>query len=321
MTVYVWDILVDDCSTLDNWESNMAGDSGDGEYSQVTFQGDECIKLDSGPNSAANNDYASIIRNIGALGERTILEIYLYHDLIGLFSSIDGFYVGLSNGTTRLNISFTSSGIYVHDGESSKEVGTDLVQQDTNQLWIFDINWTAKTVNIYLEGVLQASGVDCSYDVAGTDGDLSLTQRGYGTDNCITYIKNIRIGSKELSLTDGYHVGLNSYSDIVQLYPLPDYWKGKLQSTTEARLKGGGLLLYRWSNYEQVKIPVSWVTASDAALVNSWWEAGSRVQFYISSGSEIDVTSCTFMNKETPLNQYNEPHTDYFRGNILLEGY
>ena len=117
-----------------------------------------------------------------------------------------------------------------------------------------------------------------------------------------------------------YSLGITSET-IIQIYPGHDYINKLNISRTDARLKGGGLLSYRWSSYRDIQIPLSWLNASESSIINSWWESRAQIKFFVTSGAVTDVHSVMIMNKETPLNQYNEPHTDYFRGNIHLEGY
>jgi hypothetical protein len=187
--MYDWDRLNDDCSSL-MWTKV---DKGDATTTQVTFDGRSCFKLDSGPNSAANNDYAMIRRNLGSFDATTTIEITGHWDLLGRRTDNDYFSVRAYNGTTRLLVAIASNGLHVYDGAAYNEVGTDIVILDTWQTFRLIIDWVAKTVDIYLDGDLVAAGVDCSHDVAGTNGGIYLYQYGHDTDNCISYIDSIKV--------------------------------------------------------------------------------------------------------------------------------
>ncbi len=199
-------LLDDDCSSLTGWTNQNAGDA---ETTQVTYDGRSCFKLDSGPNSAANNDYTHNYKDVGSLGAYTTIEIDLYHALIGGLTDVDKAQLRVHNGSTVCHINFTSEGLFVHDGATYNEVGTNIVSQDAWQYWRFIINWTAKTVDVYLKSgddyILQASGVDCSYDDATADGTIQLCQYGYATNNCISYVNNIKItdGANMINPTTG----------------------------------------------------------------------------------------------------------------------
>jgi len=117
-----------------------------------------------------------------------------------------------------------------------------------------------------------------------------------------------------------YELGISS-ADAVTLYPEWDYSKGERQVRTEHRSKSGKLKLYKWYDYEKIYFQNNWMTASNAALVNSWWDSNTELLFLITSSTVTEVHSVMIMNDETPMASYNKPYNDHFKGKIELEGY
>lgn len=184
------DIDDEDMADITDWADV---DTGGGESSQVTFDGKSCMKLDT-KTSATTWDSASRKQDIGSFGARTVFSFPTYFSAIG--EDNDDFIVRIWNGTIYLNISFRPSGLYIHNGSSMVEVGTDLVVQGVWQEWTFDVNWTAKTVDVYLGKVLKASGVNCNApNTDEAEGMVLFRQWGYITSNRITYIDWFKAGS------------------------------------------------------------------------------------------------------------------------------
>ena len=117
-----------------------------------------------------------------------------------------------------------------------------------------------------------------------------------------------------------FELGITS-ATVATLYPEWDYKGGKKQIRSEHRTRAGRLYLYNWGDYEAYKFKVDWVPASDAALVNSWWEANSELLLFITSSTATEVHSVMLMNDETPLLQFTKPYDNYYKGKIELESY
>lgn len=191
-------ILLDlDCSDLTGWTDS---DTGEAVSSQVTFDGKSCYKFDS-VTSADTNDYASREKDVGSvegLGTRVTVSINTYFDLVGVLAGTDYFYLVVPRSDWKLSIAFASDGLFVYDGASFNEVGTNLVQLDAWQEWSFDIDLSggiaSAVCDVYLDQSLVASSVDCSWMAADTDGLIRITQYGYATDNQITYLDWFKIG-------------------------------------------------------------------------------------------------------------------------------
>lgn len=121
-------------------------------------------------------------------------------------------------------------------------------------------------------------------------------------------------------MTTTFELGISS-ADAVTLYPEWAYSFGEKQVRSEYRTKSGRLDIYKWYDYKKIKIPLNWVTGSDMAVVNSWWDSNTKLLFLITSDSVTEVHSVMIMNDETPLAQFNRPYNDYYRGTIELEEY
>lgn len=119
----------------------------------------------------------------------------------------------------------------------------------------------------------------------------------------------------------GFELGITS-ADAVTLYPEFNYAGGKKEIRSDHRTKSGRAYIYVWGDYERFKFDLEFVPASDAALLNSWWEDKTELLFFITSDSTTEVHSVMIMNDETPLRSFNKPYDDYYRGKaILLESY
>jgi len=183
------DIDDEDMADISDWADD---DVGDGDSSQVTFDSKSCMKLDSG--SAGSGNYAYRSQDIGAFGTRTVISMNVYCDTIGLNADVDSLQLSIHRAPTQLSALFSSDGLFIYDGSSYNEVGTNLVVQDTWQEWTFDINWTAETVDVYLDGVLKASGMDCSF-ASGTVKLVQIKQYGHTTADMLSYIDWFKAGS------------------------------------------------------------------------------------------------------------------------------
>lgn len=188
----------EDMAVITDWtDSDGAGCVS----SQETFDGKSCMSLVSATPAAST--YARRIQDIGVFGSRTVFSMSIYCDAVGTQANTDYATFVASTDATYFLAAFASDGLFVYDGASYVEVGTDLVVQDTWQEWTFDVNWTAKTVDVYLGGVLKKAGVDCSYDAAGTDGTVEFRQHGTTTAARTTYVDWFKAGNAAgIDLTD-----------------------------------------------------------------------------------------------------------------------
>jgi len=182
------DIDDEDMADISDW---IDGDAVNSVSSQATFDSKSCMKFDTNTQAVANR--AKRTQDIGSFGTRTVFSFNAYFDSIGTISS-DAFLFLAKDASTDCYIRFGSDGLFVYDGAAYNEVGTNLVVQDVWQEWTFDVDWTAKTVDVYLDKVLKGSDVDCSAD-GGDDGFVEFSQDGLTHDNNIVYIDWFKAGS------------------------------------------------------------------------------------------------------------------------------
>jgi len=198
------DIDDEDMEDITDWADI---DEGDSVSSQATFDSKSCMKLLTG--DQATDGRASRTQDIGSFGARTVFSMSLYHDAIGTTWE-DAFQFAAADGSTKLSILYGSDGLYVYNGAAYVEVGTNLVVQDTWQEWTFDVDWTAQTVDVYLDGVLKVSDVDCSWASADTEGTIVFIQYGYSSSNLLTYIDWFKAGTSTSDIIGG---SLQCYSE------------------------------------------------------------------------------------------------------------
>ena len=117
-----------------------------------------------------------------------------------------------------------------------------------------------------------------------------------------------------------YLLGIDS-TETVEFYPEWDYKFPAQQIRTDHRTKGGKLFVYKWGSYQNFNLNLNWVTASDASLVNSWWDTNTKLLFFITSDTGTEVHSVMIINDDTPFSQYNKPYNNYFGGKVELTTY
>jgi len=186
---FSWDLLNEDCVDISDWVDN---DVLSGQSTQTAFDGKSCFKFDTGfPDDTC---IASRYQNINVPDTYTV-ELNLYLDNVGS-SDYERFRVIISNGTTRFIVRFGSDGLFVFDGSIYNEVGTDLVVQDTWQLWRFVVRGgdaETATCDVYLNDELKASNVDCSF--ADATNQVKLTMYGYNDGYNVGYVDYIKAGT------------------------------------------------------------------------------------------------------------------------------
>lgn len=117
-----------------------------------------------------------------------------------------------------------------------------------------------------------------------------------------------------------FELGISS-ATTVTLNPEYDYAAPSTQLRSETRTRTGKRYEYKWGSYDKFKMSVQFVTASDASLVNSWWDARSELLLFITSDSTTEVHSVMLMNDDKPFSQFQKPYVNLYRGKIELETY
>jgi len=174
------------------------GDAYGGSSSQVTFDNKSTMKLDSGTQIVSGNGSAWRYQDIGSFGDRTVCSFSLYVDHADTHSTSAFPYFTIQDGTHTIILRFCSDGLYNYDSVAGwREIGTNLVTLDTWQTWTVDIDWTGDpTCDIYIDGVLTLSDVDCHYNNVGNgDGHVGFTSYiGSGSTAVVAYVDWFKAG-------------------------------------------------------------------------------------------------------------------------------
>ena len=185
------DIDDEDMADISDWTEVKAGT---GASSQATFDSESCMKLETG--AAGGGTYVQRRQDIGSYTDPTIVSFRLYLDNVGEYSNSDSFYASFDGGggQYRCICQFGTDGLFIYDGASYNEVGTNIVVQDAWQEWTFDIDETNGTVDVYLDGDLVQANVDCSLG-GNTDGRTIFEIDGTTAANMVAYVDWFKAGS------------------------------------------------------------------------------------------------------------------------------
>jgi len=130
-------VLADNCTSLADWSN---GSLGDGTVTTIVYQNNKVFKLDSGSIGSANR--GDIEQDVGTFGDRVVTTIKVHHTYLGAVNDVDSFNFIIAKAGVALNVTMASDGLFVSDGATQNEVGTNLVLLDTDQVWTFDCDFT-----------------------------------------------------------------------------------------------------------------------------------------------------------------------------------
>lgn len=105
----------------------------------------------------------------------------------------------------------------------------------------------------------------------------------------------------------------------VDVYPMPNFKEKDKKVENRIRVKSGREYVYKFGDYQQFKMEVTYVTSSFKAVVNSWWNSNAELLFKVTS--ETQVYSVHLVNGDKPIDHYMHPYTDQFGGTIELSTY
>jgi hypothetical protein len=131
----------------------------------------------------------------------------VYHADVGLKADEDEFMVTIDDGVNICSIAIETEKMYIYDGASWNEVGTDIVPAATWVEWTFVVADDFATVDVYQDGVLVGDDEDCSDANGGTDGKVWFGQKSVTTDNQTTYVSDVRVGTVATETGDGFTDG------------------------------------------------------------------------------------------------------------------
>ena len=117
-----------------------------------------------------------------------------------------------------------------------------------------------------------------------------------------------------------YEIGPSS-ATAVQVYPEFDYDRHVVKNEVRHRTHSGKQYTYKWGSYTEFKFSVSWISGANAAIVNSWFASNTDLLLLITSSTATEVNSVRIQGDEAPLNQYNKPYDNYYKGKMELATY
>lgn len=175
-------LFSDDCSNITPWTD---GDTGDGVSSQATFDGESTFKFDNGtsPNVARRT------RALPSIPTKITITARVFNDLVGTIANNDFFHIGYTRATNQTFLArFASDGLFIFDGTTNQEAGTDQVILDEWAVWQFVCDFIAMTVDVYKNGAILATGLALRVQTTFTAGSMEIRQFGSATANQISYI-------------------------------------------------------------------------------------------------------------------------------------
>lgn len=186
------DIFTDDCSSLTGWTDSS---TGDGTASQTTFDSRSTFQLTA--TAFGSGDSGVLDRDVGTFADRTVATFVVYYDTIGTLAANNhsNFYIQRSG--VSLFVNPASDGLYIYDGSSQNEVGTNVVTEDEWVEWTFDCDFStpaSATCDVYKNGSRIATAFDCSATGSYTEGNVRLSMHCVGQINNM-YVDSVRIGS------------------------------------------------------------------------------------------------------------------------------
>ena len=145
----------------DDADQNPLG--GGAATTVITFDNCSVYKFDCG---AGDTNFA-MTRNYSynLIPDVFRIELRLYHTSLGTVYDAFKLFLGNHTKAARFGAYFQSDGLFIDAGAlGTIEVGTNLVAIGEWQTWTFDVDFSGSnhTVDIYLDGVLQQAGVNCT---------------------------------------------------------------------------------------------------------------------------------------------------------------
>jgi len=184
-TIGTGGILDEDCSDITDWTDN----DSNGASTQTTKDGENVFQFTVAVAGAGRKAERYI--DAGTIGTTYTIELRLFCDLIGTQANGDYFSLAVDNGAATLGVRWCTDGLFIYDGASWNEVGTNVVDSDVWTVWRFAVT-TGATVAVYKNGILLAAAADCSDATTATDGLVTIAQNGVTTANvlsCVSFVK------------------------------------------------------------------------------------------------------------------------------------
>lgn len=124
----------------------------------------------------------------------------------------------------------------------------------------------------------------------------------------------------------------NFFLDNVMLYPanaavasieIKPEWSldmGLATSNSKTRSLAGSLFIYDWHHYAKISIALDFVPAATAAKINSFWLNRTSLLYTMLQDNTLqEYIQGVLTDNSTPLSQYQQPYTNYYRGRLTFE--
>lgn len=108
-------------------------------------------------------------------------------------------------------------------------------------------------------------------------------------------------------------------SNGVDVNPEYDFQLKDKKVEARHRVRSGKEYVFKWGDYQGFKFGVRYVNSEFKSLVNSWWQSNTELLFM--KVGDTDVFSVRLFNREPPVNKYEVPYDDLFRGKLELNTY
>lgn len=112
---------------------------------------------------------------------------------------------------------------------------------------------------------------------------------------------------------------LHSATNSIQLYPEYSYRDEAEKIETVHRSRSGKEYRYKFGDFGRWRIPLSFLTSSDAAQINEWWNTNTDLTYTEDGGTT--TYGVRLVNDKKPIGGFVEPYDDLWTGTLELEEY
>ena len=134
--------------------------------------------------------------DLSPFGARSVLSVKMYFARLGTAANHDDFLLNFYGPSEALYVDFASGGVSIYSsGAGSSVLVSTGFAIATWQVWTFDVNWTTRTVDAYLNGVLQASGAGIyNGSESSWNGTVFFIAQGGNVADDDVYVDWLKIG-------------------------------------------------------------------------------------------------------------------------------
>lgn len=86
-------------------------------------------------------------------------------------------------------------------------------------------------------------------------------------------------------MTVTFQLGTSSV-DAITILPEYSSTFGEKQLRSEIRTQNGRAYIYKWGDYDRIKLNLDFVSGANANTINDWWDSNTELLFFINSGEQ-----------------------------------